>query len=358
MKSQVVKPLRPSFIRRVGFRLAALCLSSIVSLMLLEGAVRVLGLAPPLPESYRDFVEDPYLPFKKKPNVVRKGTSKSGEFEYEYRYNAQGFRDAEHALKKPDGLFRILGLGDSFAFGVGAPYPQTYLVRLETLLNNRPGNHPQVEIVKAGVPRYYPEIERLQLEHYGIKYDPDLVLAAFLPNDVLNTFMGLGNVGVSAKWGYLVSKANESLGSTAMWFYVHSHVARSIIRIHLDRLVATSKKRPGAARHMSKKEFLDSLNRMATEFERMVAIAERRNAQVVLVCIPQVNLDPLWGKRWAEWAVRQRIPLVNVQPALSRTRTKTGKLLFWPVDGHCDPDGYEVIAKAVAQYLDENGLVP
>lgn len=77
--------------------------------------------------------------------------------------------DIEHVPKKGDGVFRILGLGDKLTCGIVAGFEQTYLYRLEWMLNKRPGDHPRVEIIKSGIPRYFPESERISPEHYGEK---------------------------------------------------------------------------------------------------------------------------------------------------------------------------------------------
>jgi hypothetical protein len=45
----------------------------------------------------------------------------SDEFEHEIRTNSAGFRDVEHAIPKPPGAFRILGLGDSFTLASVRP---------------------------------------------------------------------------------------------------------------------------------------------------------------------------------------------------------------------------------------------
>ena len=38
--------------------------------------------------------------------------------------------------------------------------------------------------------RYWPEPEALMLEHYGLRYSPDLVIVGVLPNDFVDTRVG------------------------------------------------------------------------------------------------------------------------------------------------------------------------
>ncbi len=45
-----------------------------------------------------------------------------------------------------------------------------------------------MEIIKAGIPRFFPRPERLLLEHEGHTFQPDLILVGFVPNDVMDTY--------------------------------------------------------------------------------------------------------------------------------------------------------------------------
>ena len=92
-----------------------------------------------------------------------------------FRLNSHGFKDVEFNTEKVDGTFRILGIGDSFAFGV-VPYANNYLTLLEDELN-RNGRH--VELLNMGIPGTGP-IDYLSLfVHEGLQLNPDMVLLSF-----------------------------------------------------------------------------------------------------------------------------------------------------------------------------------
>ncbi|MBM4197193.1 MAG: hypothetical protein FJ197_08880 [Gammaproteobacteria bacterium] len=97
------------------------------ALLLAEGAVRLLGLAPPLPLQYSSYAPSPWLTFGPKPNARHHGLADTGEYRYDFRHNSFGLRDTERDFAKPPGTFRILGLGDSFTYGVGAAFEETWL---------------------------------------------------------------------------------------------------------------------------------------------------------------------------------------------------------------------------------------
>ena len=97
--------------------------------------------------------------------------------------NALGFRDSRnYSLDKPPHTFRILVLGDSVTFGHGAPFETTYPYLLEQRLKSW---RPDVkwEVWNLGVPGYNTAQELAYLQEVGPRYQPDLVVIGFFPND-------------------------------------------------------------------------------------------------------------------------------------------------------------------------------
>ena len=97
--------------------------------------------------------------------------------------SSQGLRDREYAIPKPEGMLRILVLGDSVTFGTGVSRSETFPKRLERNLRRR---GKQVEVINAGVNGYtaYNEV------HYYLsemrRYEPDIVVLAVVLNDAVN----------------------------------------------------------------------------------------------------------------------------------------------------------------------------
>lgn len=104
------------------------------------------------------------------------------EYDVTYQINPRGLRDhSPHPIPKPDSLFRILLIGDSFTFGHANNYDAIWPVRLkEQLAKSAP-----VDIVKAGVQGYNTTQEVLFMEQLIDTYRPDLVLHTYLPNDLV-----------------------------------------------------------------------------------------------------------------------------------------------------------------------------
>jgi lysophospholipase L1-like esterase len=332
-----------------------------------EIAVRLMHLAPPLNQQFPGMVPDPYLPYRPRPYGVWMSPAASGEFSFETRHSSLGLRDVEHSAKKPPGTFRILGLGDSFTYGVGAAFEDTYLVQLERMLNQRPGNHlanhlannPKVEVIKAGIPRYFPEPERLFLEHYGLAFEPDLVIVTFVPNDVIDTHMGIDAVKPSED-GFLMTREASELGSPGRWLFVHSHAARMALakwiahRIWMRDPIFWSDVFVANGRHEK------SWQRVEEEYRRMADLAGNRGARLVIVQIPERGP---WtpeasypAARLSAWAAAHGAFFIDTMPALAAT--SSSEKLYWDVDPHCNAAGYRVVAEAVSRGLIEHGLVP
>jgi hypothetical protein len=97
--------------------------------------------------------------------------------------NSLGFRDPrEYALEKSPGTFRILVIGDSVTFGHGATFETTFPYLLEQRLKEW---KPEVrwEVWNLGVPGYNTRQELTYLKDVGPRFQPDLVIIAFYPND-------------------------------------------------------------------------------------------------------------------------------------------------------------------------------
>jgi len=100
-----------------------------------------------------------------------------------YRINSLGLRGPEASAAKPANTTRILVLGDSVAFGWGIEEEDTLVHQLQQHLNQaETGTH--FEVWNAGVPGYATWHELQYLVEKGATFDPDVILVAFMFNDV------------------------------------------------------------------------------------------------------------------------------------------------------------------------------
>jgi hypothetical protein len=156
--------------RRVWAKLALAAVSTLLTLALVEGLLRLGGWPP----------EDPVwttcheTAFRFAPNLGYRHMS--SEYDVEFHTNRLGLRSDEIGPKRG---FRVLLLGDSYTCGYGVERPQIFADRLRERLH--------VDLVNAGVGGF----EIIHQLHYfrasGRKLKPDLVVyALYLNNDLTN----------------------------------------------------------------------------------------------------------------------------------------------------------------------------
>jgi hypothetical protein len=113
------------------------------------------------------------------PNSTFWHTSVDGS--WEFRTNAQGFRDDEdYKYEKPAGQRRILVLGDSHTQGYEVHQSATFAKVLERRLRQKGLD---AQVLNTGISGFGTAEELMFLEHEGMKYHPDTVVVAFFDND-------------------------------------------------------------------------------------------------------------------------------------------------------------------------------
>jgi len=222
--------------RPLTFRVGALVVGLLAGLLLVEFGLRVFGIRPERYQpprwlawdgiAYRDLgiwgnglirqqsrfraqgvLMGEYVPGAKFKEVF--DSNPRGYFDPDngvpMEVNLLGLRGPLITPQKPPGVFRILGLGDSFTFAVGVREHDTFLRRLESQLNvARPagGDAPTFQVLNAGTQGYNIQDEVLYLEHRWLALAPDLVLVNFYLNDAYadNTFLNMGEaLGIYVK---------------------------------------------------------------------------------------------------------------------------------------------------------------
>jgi hypothetical protein len=94
--------------------------------------------------------------------------------DWDFKLNSRGFKDKEFLEKKED-TYRIIGIGDSFTFGV-VPYKYNYLTLLGKQLLSKLNN---VEILNMGIPSIGPKEYLSLFIQEGLDLKPDMVLLTF-----------------------------------------------------------------------------------------------------------------------------------------------------------------------------------
>ncbi len=99
-------------------------------------------------------------------------------------YNGKGYRGPEAAYEKPEDVYRILIVGDSFVEAIQVDYEQTFQALLQEQLNRHNTADRRYEVVAMGRTGWGTMHEATYYQVEGYKYNADLVILMFYINDV------------------------------------------------------------------------------------------------------------------------------------------------------------------------------
>ena len=290
----------------------------------------------------------------------KKVTLEYGGREYLVEINSDGLRNKEVALDK-NGIFRIIGLGDSITFGAFLNREDTYLHKVESMLNS--GSIAQrFEVVNAGVPGYGPMHELVYLKKKLIKYKPDVVMIGFCINDIedIDGYKPLNKLTYAAR-------------KSALYNFLTYHITFAVGKM-------ASLKRGGTAYNLtedSKKDPLVFLNKGYSEYmtglwgkvkdtlEEIRDVAEQNNARVVLIAFPfgvQLLQDerPDPQKILAEFAKENNILFIDLWDVYKKEMSKNDLYADNepPYEGiHPNSYGNEITARQIYDFLTREGVV-
>lgn len=366
---------------------AKLLLAAIAMLLALgagEMGARLLlpRLPPPANAIWR---HDDHLGYRLNPTIG------SGIDEMDDRHvNASGFRDRDHAMPKPVGRWRVLGIGDSFVYGRVAVNDNFLRVAERDLHDATQVVQP--EVLLMGCPGYSPENELAVLEYAGLELDPDLVVINFF---VGNDISGIpvrgrviaGNMYYPASpipWLNLARKSQlfqilegvfyrtwkqRIRGTTSpdtipamqeFSRYAFDPVYRTILRnnssVYLRAPEPTIEKSWSAAFRCL--ERIDELCRAAGVRWILVLIPTEEQVDPKLreLMLEVLDLDPAAydfdgpQERILSWAQRRNVELIDLLPTL-RAAHLGGDPLYVPADTHWNVRGNRIAGEAIARWI-------
>ena len=103
--------------------------------------------------------------------------------EVEHPTNSLGFRGPEFQLDKSPGTIRLMFLGDSFTFGEGVRFADTYCEVTSALLQAKINDSRRVEAYNFGVGGYNTSQSLWLLQRFLTQTSPDVILLGYVLND-------------------------------------------------------------------------------------------------------------------------------------------------------------------------------
>lgn len=108
---------------------------------------------------------------------------RGGCFQNDVKTNSYGFHSPEYSLEKPEGVFRIALIGDSYIEAMQVKQDRTIASLLEQKLNYLNSRSYRYEVMPFGISSHGTAKSMLYFEKYAAEFKPDLVIAAFSLND-------------------------------------------------------------------------------------------------------------------------------------------------------------------------------
>ncbi|MBL8897112.1 MAG: hypothetical protein JNM84_05770 [Planctomycetes bacterium] len=364
-QAATVAPASPSRLRRWARRLGLLLLLLGLTALLAEGVVLlVLGEQPKFP---RRVVSATWGLRINEPGARYR--HKSADVNVTFEINGQGMRaDREFAHAKPAGKKRIVSLGDSFTVGYEVAAEDTFSSVLERELR-RDGI--DVDVLNCGVSGFSTAEECLYLERELLRYEPDLVLVSFFPNDFDdNLRTGLfrleGEKLVGGEGDYVPAGGfGDFLNRNAFFNLLSEHsnafcaLKEAATSFFKRQMVEEGAERASAASAAGapEGEELTKLRRRlgAAIFERMYGVTRRLGIPLVIhsipsrLGVPERTLEELFPSEFFD-VKRDGLLFVSakkvLEPELGQRR-----LYFDRSHGHWTPLSHELAGKELARRI-------
>ena len=357
--------------------------SILVGLLLIESYFAVFN--PQLPvqtankeNEFKFFEYDSLLGWKNKPNA--EGIFVMPDSTTLVKINSKGLRDKEYDYNKPEGIKRIIVLGDSFTWGYGVEAKD----RFTEILNNKlPDNY---EVINMGVSGYGTDQELLTLEREGLKYNPDLVVVGFHPGTDLddntnairysypkplfvlseNNTLSLTNIPVPNKDDW-TRRLEEDKGSwfAALKTFLSEHFHTYVFFSRVIDSNPTLSKLFQSIGLMEKQPFYKQYSWDLTEslLGEINTVSKNNGARTIIFIIryqyTDIRLNDAMDKiatNLFDFGKRNDIAVVDYLPTFIKY-AGTGEQLYFKHDGHLTASGNKLAAEFIYDNLVEDGLI-
>lgn len=344
--------VRPLFGQETRKKVFLLVASTLFTLLVCEGLLRISKITQNATElrlghyvfvnhhSYRDTLHV-------WPANERHEIGDGVQFLYPRQTNSLGLSDREWQKDKPDSVFRIVALGDSFTEGDGAPSDSAWprLMEQDIIREGR-----VTEVLNAGVCGSDPYFELMLFDKELYAYSPDIAIFTIALQDIKEDIAVRGGLG-------RFDPKNDKLPRLMEQVYAYSHIAR----LFYNRVLGYSWQ---LVRH--DQEFYDAMinERLPEMFGFFKEIQDKHpQTKFILVYYPHL-VNVTWELTSLESnklehailniAESNGITVVSLKECYQQEIEKSGlpaEHFWWKYDGHHNPSGYLMMAKCMKQQL-------
>jgi hypothetical protein len=260
--------------------------------------------------------------------------------------NSAGLRGVrEFSEHPPDGVTRIVLLGDSFAFGEEVADRETFALRLEEIRLD-------VEVLNFGVHGYGHDQMLVYLREEGLRYHPDIVIVGFVQDDMernMLSFRDYAKPRFELVDGALVLR-NTPVPAPGEMLAAERYRARFLDLVDMVRQAALW--RSGVNQHRMEAVTAALLDEIGAESESV-------GAATVFLYLPHseeltnpgLTLDA--ERFFTDYCDEREASCLNLRPTFLE-RMARGYAVKTP--GHWHGSGHQLVAEALAVFLADRGL--
>ncbi|MFN8528139.1 MAG: SGNH/GDSL hydrolase family protein [Anaerolineae bacterium] len=285
--------------------------------------------------------------------------------------NHLGMRGEEVSAIKPQGVFRIIAMGDSTTYGFLEAPRNAYPVQLQRILRDDYG-YTNVEVLNAGVTGYNSFHIMQNLETRYLALDPDLVIFYSNYNDVENRWQPQGcyagdnaNLGLDPTGRMATWRADQPLSPSVLYrfFTINSGLEPDPARINslfIHGLIP-------CARETLPTFSQDGISNPPIYYRRnlitIAAIADYHHVHLMMATwSPRENYTDV-PPRFVEYlednnqvmravAAEYHVPLLDYAPMMPQDPS------LWIDHVHYNVDGMHLQAEVFAEFIDAQGWIP
>ncbi|MEZ6037624.1 MAG: SGNH/GDSL hydrolase family protein [Planctomycetota bacterium] len=273
---------------------------------------------------------------------------------FQVRTNALRCRGPEIQEKKPDGVFRVVLLGDSVAFGWGVDDEVTFARRLEREWNAQ-GHQQRLEVVNTALPKYDTNQEEATLRELGLRLQPDLVLLVYVTNDLTDPTRDTVEQLLTGKhphpeeqvvlpddlWSWLAAQLTPALPATAKLVGTRSDDATRVAKILPEGVRYTPETFGAGPRGWARSQ---------AALLRIAKLCQDAGAPLVLFdhTLPRVeSLEPFCKEHG-----------IAYEPFWFTDEDRKGAITNSWLDSHANAAGHEILLGRMRAALERRQLLP
>ena len=374
------------------------------TLVFLDLGLKALDIRP-LPIGMGALWElDDELGWRFRPGIEGWVTKPDDDVEVWVTINASGLRDSEYSSPPSQGTKRILILGDSFSAALEVELKETFHELLEEKLNGS-ANDLRYEVINTGVSGYGTAQELLYYRRLGKLFQPDLVLLAFVDNDVVdNSYLDPSRdapVFIRDAAGDLqlrtASGQGPGIGQTIKTWLRQNTRLYPVTMSYIHRVFPSTLPQAGGqgegteSRQPKEPSEINPIlgllqTPISAAYEQAWAITEdlvlatrdearAEDACFAVIVVPShYQVDRIWEEylpevlatndyEWNRTAVSERlskllsmqgIPFLDLTPLFRERANSGGEDLYLLNDGHWNVDGHKLAAEAIYPWILDN----